>query len=181
MYNNDYERTIKWYLRSLMEWKGYVENLRKRMVYLRARLKLNAAPKTTHYGYNGGGSGGWNKPSPEEDACIKKEEAEALLLKWEDEYLKYKGVVESLEDDMEFLPDAQKEIIAYRCFERAGWDSIAIRTNRSNSACRAIFRKGVKALTRMYFGEKGSAKQGSLFLPCGEVDKNVDISDKMEN
>lgn len=64
MYNNDYENLIKGYLRQHQDWKTYTENLLKRMVDLRARLRLQAAPKTTHFGYEGGGSGGWVNPAP---------------------------------------------------------------------------------------------------------------------
>ena len=178
MYNNDYENLIKGYLRQHQDWKTYTDNLLKRMIDLRARLRLQAAPKTTHCGYEGGGSGGWVKPSPEEAACIRKEEDEALLLRLQKEYLKYKPVVESMDTCLDQLSGTQRDIVEHRSIQGEQWSSVSMRVNLSESACRAIFRKAVKRLTGMYFGPKAAPEQGSLFLPGGKVFMSVDKSTK---
>ena len=173
MYNNDYENIVKLYLRKHQDWKIYLENLRKRMVDLRAKLQLQEAPKTTHFGYNGGGSGGWVKPSPEEAACIRNEEARETLLRLEDEYLTYKPAVEIMDKCIKELSGIQQEIIEHRSIRREQWCSVAMRVNLSESACRDIFRKAVKRLTGMYFGPEAAPEQGSLFLPGGKIFMSV--------
>ncbi|WP_432642901.1 hypothetical protein [Acidaminococcus sp.] len=178
MYNNDYEKIIKSYLRNHRDWKAYTENLRSRMVDLRAKMQLDAVPKTTRFGYDGGGSGGWVKPSPEEAACIRKENNEAMLLRMEDEYLKYHPVVESMERFLDQLSGIQREIVEHRSIQGEQWSSVAMRVNLSESACRAIFRKAIKRLTGMYFGPKAAPEQGSLFLPGGQIFMSVDKSRK---
>lgn len=165
MYNNDYERTIKYYLRMYSEWKVYCENLQRRMDDINARLKLTAAPKTTKYEFTSGSGGGWDKLSPEEAAVIKRDEDRAMLQNLCAEHQKYRTVLDCIDDCLQQLSPDEKDVVDYRGIRGDSWLSVSMRTNRSESACRAHFRRGIRKMTGMYFGPKAYPEQGSLFLP----------------
>lgn len=174
MHNNDYENVIKNYLRRFLEWERHLDHLKQRIDELEAMLQLEAAPKTTKYEYTGGGSGGWDKPSTEEAETFRKEKMQYELQWKKGEYRKLQRMMRTLQEDMDALPDAEREIIQFRFVQGESWESVAQRVNRSNSCCRSIGRKAIDAMTRMYFGDDSCPRQGSVFLPCGQVDKNVD-------
>lgn len=174
MHNNDYENAIKIYLRRYLEWKRHLDHLQQRIEELDAMIRLEAVPKTTRYEYTGGGSGGWEKPSTEEAECMRKEKMREDIKGKRAEHEKLEKRLQALEEDMDALPDAEREILQFRFVQGESWDSVAARVNRSNSCCRSIGRKAIESMTRMYFGDDSVPKQGSVFLPCGQVDKNVD-------
>lgn len=169
VYNNDYESLMRNYLRQLGQMEGYCETLKARIVSIEVRIRLAAAPKTTHFEYSGGGSGGWNKPSEEEAAAIRKEDNEALLLKLRSEYFKYKVVVDCIHKCVEALPGIEREIIKHRDIDGEKWEAVALRCNVSKSSCTLYHRRAIKKLTGMYFGPKAYPEQGSLFLKGGNV------------
>ena len=178
MYNNDYEKLIKSYLRNYIQWSTYTENLKRRIEDIEARMRLPAAPKTTRFTYDRGGSGGWDKPSPEEAHCIKREEDEALIIKLKKEYLSYRPVIECIDACLDQLTATERDVVEKKGIDNESWAAVAQRNNMSESSCRLCFRRAVKKMTGMYFGPKAYPEEGSLFLPGGNIYISLDNEKK---
>ena len=87
MYYNEWENIILDRLRNYNIWTARVNTLEAQIQEIAGQLRLEAAPKTTKFGYDSFG-GGWDKPSPEEVAYQQKEILESRLQRLKAEYQK---------------------------------------------------------------------------------------------
>ena len=163
MYYNEWENIIRDRLRNYNIWTARVNTLEAQIREIAGQLRLEAAPKTTKFGYDSFG-GGWDKPSPEEVAYQQKEFLESRLQRLKAEYQKKKAVLKALDDHMDALEGAERQMIRLRGINHQQWKQIALDTCHDESWCRRKFRDGLRKMTGMEYGPKAAPTQTRLNL-----------------
>lgn len=165
MYYNDYEQTIKSYLRRHTEFTVYLQNLQARMDELQYKLNLNAAPKTTRYTPDSGGGGGWDKPSPEEAALEQREEMRKNLQDLKREFDELAPLMQCLNRSIDALDETERDMVRRHGIMNESWKSIASDTYLEERSCRRRYRNGLRKLAGMMFGPHAAPeKETFVFL-----------------
>ena len=80
------------------------------------------------------------------------------------EYQKKKAVLKALDDHMDALEGAERQMIRLRGINHQQWKQIALDTCHDESWCRRKFRDGLRKMTGMEYGPKAAPTQTRLNL-----------------
>ncbi len=160
MFNSDYNVVVKNYLRKKRDWEVYCENLKTEMDELQALLDTEPAPKGTKFEYEGGGSGGWDKPSQEEAAAMQREADSSKLQRKRKEYTKMKSVLIRLDRSIDALAEFDRQVVIRHGVNGEGWKEVA--DGGSESFCRRRFAASLGQMVIMLFGDKADTHGENL-------------------
>lgn len=151
MHYDSCEKVLLGWLSNYINWSIYVQNQEAVMQDLQAEIALEAAPKTTHYSFEPGGSG-WNKPSLEEAALEMKVKHKKLSTR-----------IANINRSLAALSGTDEKIVRQRGIYQKKWDAIAADVHCDESICRKRYHRAISQMACMIFGPSVGPSQINLF------------------
>lgn len=163
MHYDSCEKVLLGWLSNYINWSIYVQNQEAVMQDLQAEIALEAAPKTTHYSFEPGGSG-WNKPSLEEAALDRKEAKQRQLNLMKVKHKKLSTRIANINRSLAALSGTDEKIVRQRGIYQKKWDAIAADVHCDESICRKRYHRAISQMACMIFGPSVGPSQINLFL-----------------